>query len=163
MRRVLGTPIGDYLPALGLWLATAAYMTIAYRYEPAVRAFPVGVAWIMLLLLALDLASRTGTRLGATLLRWLNPTADASEAPQPVPAMRQLAPILWLAGFTALLVVVGILAAVPLYVFAALRWRGRISYRSCLIGAAGATLFIWLLFSVVLRLPLYSGLIAWGG
>ncbi len=160
MKRVLGTPVADYLPALGLMVVTIVYLAIAAGYKPLVRAFPAGVAWVMLGLLALDLASRTGTRAGRLLTRWLNPAAAAAPPAQPV--ARQIAAVLWLAGFAALLVLVGILAAVPLYMFAALRWRGKRSMAACLAAAAGATLFVWLMFSELLRLSLYPGLLFGG-
>lgn len=163
MKRILGTPASDYLPASALWLVTALYLQTAYHYSPAVRAFPAGVAWIMLLFLTLDLVSRTKTRLGGLLMRWLNPAAPARpvEAEAPPPA-RQVAAVLWLVLLAALIVLVGILAAVPTYLFAALRWHGGRSYRACALGAAGATLFVWLLFSVVLRIALYPGLLFGG-
>jgi hypothetical protein len=164
MKRVLGTPIGDYLPALGLWFFTALYLDLAYHYKPVVRAFPAGVAWIMLVLLSLDLVSYTKTRAGGALMRWLNPAATArhaeAEAQQPPP--RHVSAVLWLILFATLIVLIGILAAVPIYLFSALRWRGGRSYRACVIGAAGATLFVWLLFSVVLRIVLYPGLLFGG-
>ena len=160
MKRLLGTPAVEYLPALALWLLTALYLQAAYHYKPDVRAFPAGVAWVMLAFLTLDLVSRSQTRLGGALMRWLNPAAPTHpvEAETPAPA-RQVAAVLWLVAFVALMVLVGILAAVPAYLFAALRWHGRRSYRACALGAAGATLFVWLLFSVVLRIALYPGLL----
>jgi hypothetical protein len=160
VRRFLGTPVADYLPALGLVVVTIVYLAIAAGYKPLVRAFPAGVAWIMLGLLALDLASRTGTRAGRALTRWLNPAA--ADAPPAQPLSRQIAAALWLAGFATLLVLVGVLVAVPLYMFAALRWRGRRSLAACLTAAAGATLFVWLMFAELLRLSLYPGLLFGG-
>ena len=154
MRRVLGAPLAEYLPALGLLLFTAAYLALGYRYPPAVRAFPVGVAWIMILLLVLDLSARTATGPGRVLQRWLNPEAASSP-----PAGNATAAILWLIGFAALLVVAGILTAVPVFVFSSLRWRGKRSLGTCALAAAAATLFIWFMFSVLLRLGLYSGLL----
>jgi hypothetical protein len=155
VRRILGTPAGAYLPALGLWLLTAIYLDMSYGYKPLVREFPAGVAWVMIILLTLDLASRTQTRLGRTLTRWLNPAADA---PQPDrAAAREVSAILWIAGFTALLMLAGILCAVPLFIFATMRFRARRPYGTSLLAAAGATLVIWLLFEQLLRLSLYSG------
>jgi hypothetical protein len=164
MRRILGTPVIDYLPALGLLIVTALYLAAAYGYKPTVRAFPAGVAWIMVVLLALDLASRTDTGAGRALAGWLNPASSrhAAEAESAYPLARQVAAVLWVAAFAAMLVLLGILCAVPLYVFAALRFRGERRYRTCVLGAAGATVFIWLLFSVLLRLSLYPGLVFGG-
>jgi hypothetical protein len=160
VRRVLGTEVGEYLPALGLLLLTLGYLWIGHGYKPAVRAFPVGVAWVMVGLLALDLISRSATRPGRALLRWLNPAAGADQ--QPRPAARQVAAVLWVAGFAALLMLVGILDAVPLFVFASLRFRARRGWGACVLGAAGATFFVWVLFSVLLRLSLYPGLLFGG-
>jgi len=163
MRRVLGTSFALYAPALGLLLVTLIYLAVAYRYKPDLRAFPAGVAWIMVVLLGLDLVSRTGTRIGAALTRWLNPGSVHLGAPaETQPRARQVSAVLWLVAFAALLVLVGILAAVPIYLFAALSWRGRRSYRACALGAAGATLFVWLLFAVVMRVALYPGLLFGG-
>jgi hypothetical protein len=159
-RRVFGVPIADYLPAGALAVFTLAYLALAYTYKPVVRAFPAGVGWAMMALLALDLASRSDTRLGRALMRGLNPAAVS-----PPPAQRrtrQAASVLWVASFAALMLAIGILGAIPVYVFAATRWQGRRSYRACLAIAAGATFFVWLLFSVVLRIGLYPGLLFGG-
>ncbi len=157
---LLGSPLRQYLPALGLLAATAAYLWIGYGYKPEVRAFPVGVGWVMMALLALDLAARTGTRPGRALRRWLNPAADTDRTV--LPLGRQLAAVLWVAGFAALLLLVGVLAAVPIFVFGSLRQRARRGLAACLGAAAGATLFVWVLFSVLLRLALYPGLLFGG-
>lgn len=164
MRRVLGTPLGAYLPAFLLLVLTSAYLAIAYRYKPDSRAMPVAVAWAMIALLGVDLAARTRTRPGERLIRWLNPAADPEKAARQksYPARKQIAAMLWILGFAAALVLMGVLYAVPLYVFAAMRLRGRRSYRVCLAGAGGATLAIWLLFSVLLRLELFPGLLFGG-
>lgn len=158
MRRLLGTPVGDYLPAAGLFCATVLYLVLAYRMKPIVRAFPAGVAWAMLGLIALDLIARTGTPAGAALTRALNPAADG---PPPLPWRRQAASVLWLAGFAALLVLAGIIVAVPIYLFAALRLRGRRPILACALGAAGATLFLVALFWL-LRIAPYPGLLFGG-
>lgn len=164
MKRVLGTPLGEYLPAALLLVLTCAYLAIAYRYKPDSRAMPVAVAWAMIALVGLDLAARTRTWTGERLIRWLNPAADAAQASRhkDYPAGKQLAAMLWILGFAAALVLVGVLYAVPLYVFASMRLRGGRSSLVCLAAAGGATLVIWLLFSVLLRLELFPGLLFGG-
>lgn len=165
MKRVLGAPAIEYLPAAALLAITAGYLALAYGYAPESRLVPAGVAWVMIGLLALDLVARTRTRLGDIMNRWLNAaTASPGTSKEDVapPAGRQIAAVLWVAGFTAALALVGILAAVPLYVFASLRLRGRRAFGVCLAVAAGTALAIWLLFAVVLRIDLYPGLIANG-
>ena len=165
MKRVLGTPLLEYLPAAGLLAVTAAYLVQAYSYAPDSRLVPAGVAWAMIVLVVLDLAARSRTRLGEAVNRWLNSAAMSRGAPDDAkvrPIDRQIAAVLWVAGFTLALVLVGILAAVPLYVFASLRLRGRRPAGLCVALGTGTGLLIWLLFAVVLRIDLYPGLLATG-
>jgi hypothetical protein len=158
VKRILGAAFSDCLPAIGLLVITSLYLYLSYGYPAKARAFPAMVAWVMLALLVLDLVSRTETRLGSAVMRALNPAQARSggEAPS---AGRQVSAILWIAGFTVGIVLIGILGAVPLYVFAAIRFRGGRGYLTALAAAVGATLFIYLLFGVVLRLSLYPGIL----
>jgi len=161
VKQVLGTPVSDYLPASGLLVLTILYLATAYTYPPDARAVPAGVAWVMLVLVILDLVSRTRTAVGTVLMHWLNPAGDADKMLEHkrYPALKQIGAVLWVAGFAAAMVLIGILYAVPLYVFSSLYLRGR---RSLLLAAgvsAGATAMIWLLFVAVLGLELYPGVL----
>jgi hypothetical protein len=134
-----------YLPAAGLAIFTSIFLAAAYGYPSQARAFPVAVGWVTLLLVALDIVSRT---------KPLKPGAATEDSR---PLGRQFGAVVWLAAFALMLVLIGILYAVPLYVFASLRFRGRRSWLTSLWIAAVATSAIWLLFAVVLRLELYPG------
>jgi hypothetical protein len=159
MRRLLAKALADITPALGLLMITVAYLMVAYQYSPASRAFPVMVAWLMIVLLALDLVSRTPTKFGRTVTRWLNP-ASAAET---IHINRQdLIAILWVACFVTALVLIGVRYAVLLFVFASVRWRGKRSYALSLVLAVSTTLFIWLLFTRLLRIELYPGVLLGG-
>jgi hypothetical protein len=159
VKRVLGTPLVEYVPALVMVAVTMAYLVTAYTYAPQARLFPVPVGWLMLLLLGLDLASRTKTPLGETLTRWLNPAAEHEEAEPRFPLLRQLSAILWVAFFTAALVLVGIMYAVPLYVFGSMRFHGKKSYFTSLVTAVAVTAFTWVLFAFALQVELYPGML----
>lgn len=143
-----------YLPTALMAIFTTAFLTTAYSYPSQARAFPVAVAWATLFLVALDVVSRTDTRAGEAVSRHLNSGAAAEQSR---PLGGQFAAVIWLSVFASALVLIGILYAVPLYVFASLRFRGRRSWIACLWIAAIATGGIWLLFAVVLRLELYPG------
>jgi hypothetical protein len=164
VKTVLGTPVTEYLPAFGLLLLTIVYLITAYTYDADARAVPAGIAWVMLVLSTLDLVSRTRTGFGATLMHWLNPAGDADklEGHKRYPLLKQINAILWIAGFAAAMVLIGILYAVPLYVFGALYFRGGRPLLLCVLVSAGATSMIWLLFAVVLRLELYPGVLFGG-
>lgn len=125
-----------YLPAAGLAIFTAIFLATAYTYPSQARTFPVAVAWVTLFLLALDV-----------------------KASRAIAAQNgQFVAVIWLAVFALMLVLIGILYAVPLYIFASLRFRGSRSWITSLWIAAVVTGGIWLLFAVVLRLDLYPGL-----
>jgi hypothetical protein len=159
VKRVLGTPVVEYLPALALVAITIGYLAIAYTYSEQARLFPVPVGWLMLALLALDLVSRTKTPAGETLMRWLNPAAEREGSQARFPLLRQLGALLWVAFFTAALVLIGIMYAVPLYVFGSMRFYGRKSYLTSLVTAACLTAFTWLLFAFALQIELYPGVL----
>ena len=114
MKRVLGTPIVEYLPALAMVAITIAYLSIAYTYSEQSRLFPVPVGWLMLLLLVLDLVSRTKTPTGEMLTRLLNPAAATEGEEERFPVLRQLSAMFWVVFFTAALVLIGVMYAVPL-------------------------------------------------
>jgi hypothetical protein len=161
MKPILGTPLAQYAPPLVLLVITVIYLVTGYEYSAEARAFPVTVAWVMLVLVGLDLASRTKTPFGEKLVRTLNPAA----APEKVehlprfPLLKQLSAIGWVVGFVALMVLIGILYAVPVYVFASMYFRGKRALWLCAGVAGAATLFIWFLFERVLMLELYRGIL----
>jgi hypothetical protein len=164
VKRFLGTPVTDYMPALGLLALTGVYLATAYNYSPDARAVPAGVAWVMLVLVTVDLVSRTQTGIGTALMHWLNPAGDAANQRdvKRYPVLRQIAAVAWVAGFAAALVLIGILYAVPLYVFLSLFFQGRRPLPVCIGVSAAATAMIYLLFAVVLRLDLYPGILFGG-
>jgi hypothetical protein len=163
--RVLGTAVIDYVPALAAAAAAGAYLTAAYGYSPDARAAPLLIGWVVMALAALDVASRTQTALGKALTRWLNPVAArprAGHGHAAYPATRQIVAIAWIAGFVVAFALIGALYAIPLYVVAATRWRGGRPWLVCAISAACTLAGIWLLFSRLLRLELYPGLLFGG-
>jgi hypothetical protein len=157
VKRVLGTPVVEYVPALALIAVSIGYLAVAYTYSEQARLFPVPVGWLMLALLTLDLVSRTKTPPGFTLTRWLNPAAEAEGPEGRFPVMRQFSAIVWVGIFTIALVLIGIMYAVPLYVFGSMRFHGRKSYLTSLVAAACVTAFTWLLFAFALQVELYPG------
>jgi tripartite tricarboxylate transporter TctB family protein len=165
VQRVFGTPVTEYLPAFVLLILTSVYVGTAYQYAPDSRIMPLLVGWCMLALLALDLASRTATTVGQSLTRWLNPSSDRASHAQPATYSlgRQLIAVVWLAGLAALLLSIGVLYAVPLYLFAAIRLRGRRSLLTSVTVAGAMTVIVWLLFTALLHLQLYPGLLFGGG
>lgn len=161
MKRLFGTPLADYLPALGLFTIAVAYLATAYSYMPQARAFPAAVAWATIVIVVVDFVSRTQTPAGQTLTRLFNPSALPHQADhrQQYPAMKQALAVLSVFGFVLLIVLVGFVYAVPVYVFASMYLRGRRPLLLCFIVSAAVTIFIWALFEQFLKIELYPGML----
>jgi hypothetical protein len=165
MARVFGTELSDYAPAAAAAAVAAVYLGAAYQYSPDARATPLLIGWTVVALAGLDIASRTQTRVGRTLAGWLNPATTRPRhgaGPAEYPIGKQIMAIVWIAGFLAGFALIGATYAIPLYVFAATRWRGGRPYWVCLVSAAATLGGIWFLFGWLLRLELYPGLLFGG-
>ena len=161
--RVFGTPLIDYAPALAAAATASLYLAAAYGYSSDARAAPLLIGWSVIVLAALDFASRTQTAVGAALTRWLNPVGtDRREGHAAYSVTRQITAIAWIAGFVAAFALIGALYAIPLYVFAATRWRGGRPWLACALSAAVTLAGVWLLFAKLLRLELYPGVLFGG-
>ena len=160
MKKYFGSPLIEYLPALGFLAFTIIYLGLTYSYEDDARAFPSGVAWVMLVLTLLDLVSRSKTNMGVLILRLLNPAGQEEDPARgiKVPAAKQIIAILWIFGFAVLLFVTGILPAVPIYAFVSMRFRSKLSFMLSASVATLITLAIYLLFGLALRINFYQGI-----
>jgi hypothetical protein len=145
----------EYVPPVASLLAAIAVLAAASHYPAQARAFPDAVAWLLTILATLDLLSVNGTSAGNRIRGLLNPSVAALEGE--AQAATQVRAILWLALFTVMLVLIGILYAVPLYMLASMRLRGNRSWLISLAVAGATTAFIWFLFAGILRLELYPG------
>ncbi len=165
MARAFGTELSEYLPAAGAAAVAAVYLGAAYQYSPEARAAPLLIGWSVIVLAALDIVSRTQTPIGRALLGFLNPVTNRprhGHGAAPQPAGKQIMAIVWIAGFVAAFALIGAALAIPLYVFAATRWRGGRPFAVCLLSAAVTLAGIWFLFAWLLRLELYPGLLFGG-
>jgi hypothetical protein len=78
------------------------------------------------------------------------------------PLLKQVGAVAWVAAFAAAMLLIGILYAVPFYVFASLYFRGGRPLIVAVAVSAGATAMIWTLFVAVLGLQLYPGMLFGG-
>ena len=161
MKTLWGRSRVAYLPSLVLWLATIVYLTTAWSYNADARLFPLLIGAVLFVLLPLDILSIADTPFGARLRGLLNPGAalpnsDESDAQ---PMRRQAVALAFVFGFAGLLIVIGVLAAIPLYVVASVKFLGRRSWWLSLATGAILGLFTYLLFVVALGIELYPGVL----
>ena len=156
--RLFGTRVVEYAPSLGLLAVSIAYLATASGYEGTAGEMPVAVGWIMIVLLLLDLISRTETRAGHKILHVLNPAAEKKREDHP-PFARQFSAVVWPILFAASLIVIGVLPSVLLYVFGFVRFHGHRPMLASIAMAVGVTAFTWVLFAFALRVDLYDGIL----
>ncbi|HLZ68248.1 MAG TPA: tripartite tricarboxylate transporter TctB family protein [Aliidongia sp.] len=158
-RGVSARPGGYALPLVLLALAVG-FTVMAQRFGAASRAMPQLVGGTMAIFCLMDAVSRSDTELGRRLLQWANPAVPvASAAP---PRHLQWVALVALAALVAMMVFVGVVPAVVAFGLFALRYRAG---RSWIVAAAlggSVALAIWLLFGLLLGLPLFPGLLFGG-
>lgn len=164
MKRLFGTSLVAYVPPAVLWLVALAFIIIGRGYEPQSRMMPILIGRAMLVLAALDLASRARTRWGRALLDWLNPAAAVPDEAAPGKATfpAELGYVLWIAIFVAALVWLGAFVATPLFLLASLTLVGRRSLVESVVVTLVVCGFVWILFTLVLQLSLFPGLLFGG-
>ncbi len=151
-------------PPVLLFAVAVGFTALTGQFSPAARAVPRLVGLVVLLLCALDLLSRLDAPIGRALAGWLNP-AGLTEPHQGVDRAlmaRQMAATGATIGFVAAFVLLGVLPAVALFGVLALRFGGRLGWRTGLATSAAMTGLVWLLFGRVLGLALFPGLLFGG-
>ena len=152
-----------YLQPACLLLLALGFLAGAYGFPPESRFVPVLIGWAMSAFCIADVASRSPGPVGRALTRWLDPAALRTAAEErPHPRSRQAIAVGGSAGFVAVLLLAGVLVAVPLFIAVAIRWGAGRGWLASLVAAAAVTLLIWTLFVQLLQLELFPGLLFGG-
>ena len=147
--------------ALYFSFALAAFFVFflheTYEYRGSVRAFPLMVGWIGIVLTGIEIIAVTETRAGRIFgaIFGARP-AEITAGERPVG--RELACIAAITAAGPLVWILGFLGAAPVFVFLWMwRWGGK-PVRFAFYAAIAVTVFIWLLFEFALSYELYRGL-----
>jgi len=159
--------VQNFAPPLVFLAVTLVFIIAAYGYPPASREVPLLVGYVLLVLIALDILSRTSTSTGELVRRYLNPAsglpgvpkAEGEEGESHPSGHKELLAVAWVAAFTAGVMTIGILPSVPAYVASYMIVEGRKSVKFSILIAASIALFLWLSFEMILSIPLYRGLL----
>ena len=147
-----------YVSLLILALAVT-FLVLSYELNGKGQMVPVLVGWIGVLLCTLDVIAHTGTGFGRRVAMVLSGTAHL-EAEEARPALKaETIAIAWMIGATVLVVLFGFLIAVPVYVFVYMVAHGRKKIVQSGLTALITTLFIWIVFEVLMEYEVYRGLL----
>lgn len=164
MPRIFSAPLSAYLPPAILWLMAVGFLLGAETFELQSRMMPLLIGRAMLVLATLDLASRARTHWGHALLKWLNPAALREQEPADHPSdyRTELACILWIVAFAVGLIWLGVFVATPLFLLASLKLGGKRTVAESIFVTLIVCGFVWTLFTLVLHLHLFPGLLFGG-
>jgi hypothetical protein len=112
-----------------------------------------------ILLCLIDLVAHTDTAIGRRLAAVLSGEVNAPAGIFTHGARREAVAVLWLGGATFLIVVAGLLAGIPVYVFCYMVLHAGRPVRQGVIAALATTGAIWLAFELLLGYQLYRGLL----
>ena len=146
-------------PAVLLWLFAATFVVLTYRLPPNARTMPVLVGWTTLALTSLDIVTRLASPLGTALMRALNPSGLVPHHDETQTIRGLVTGVGLVVMLIGAFILAGVLPAAALVIFGAIMLAYPRQWLSNILIASGATLGIWLLFAVLLRLTLYRGIL----
>ena len=153
------------VPAAVPLALAAVFLVWSYAYDGRAHTVPMLIGWCAVVLTILDIVAQTETAVGKFLNGLLSgrpldssTSADGAETGA-APALVACA---WIAGFVALVGVVGFIAAIPVYTLAFMRLQGRRPWRHAVITAILITAVTWIVFEQLLRYKVFEGVIFGG-
>jgi hypothetical protein len=127
--------------------------------DPRGREFPVLVCGAGIVLCLLDLIAQTETSIGRTMAMVLSGSAHHAASGPDHGLRLQVIAMLWIVAATAVMVLAGFLAGIPLYVLGYSLLHARRNLRQSVIAAIAVTIAIWVGFELLLNYELYPGLL----
>ena len=155
----------DFAAALLTLALGISFLAWAQAYAPKAAVVPQLVAWITIVLSLVDLASSTETAAGRALRRVLaseNAIEWKAEGDREAGRRRIASALGWLLAYLAGVVLIGFLAATPVYILLYMKLHGRRSWLAAAAAASATTLGVWLIFELAFRYPLFPGLLFGG-
>lgn len=148
--------IGLIVAALMLLLA-AAVLSMAYGFEGGSGLFPRFIGWIFVVLAASEFIVQIKALL-AQKQAGFSDDADLRQQSR-TNLIKEMKGLLWLVVLLIGIYLVGIMITLPLYLFSFMRLSGNRSIQQSAIISICSTLFVYLLFVLLLDYKLYPGII----
>jgi len=150
-------PVGGALPSLALAAVAAAFIWVAFRYDPASRALPWIAGGLALALAGIDVAMQ---RRHARALLAAEHTGTSGAQPLAAHALHEeLIAFAWIGAFLPLVVVLGFYSAVLLYVFAYLRLHADKGAAGSAATAVTLTVFLYIVFGRLMGYEIFAGVL----
>ena len=153
--------LSTYVAPVLVLVFTVGFLLLAYTYEGRTRQVPVLVGWILLVLCVLDVIAASATRAGGAVKAFFTGAlvGDGNVEMMGYPIGKVILAMLWPATFVALIVVIGFIAAIPIYVFLFVAIQGRSGIRRAVLTSIITTGCIYVLFEQLLNYEIYQGIL----
>lgn len=154
--------VGSVYPPLLLMALSGFILIWSYQYGPVARFLPVIISTATFFLSILDLVTRIRGRVAGFLRLVLGAGFQDVEMKHSPPLREELVQSTWVVACLAGMLVIGILPAIPLFVFSYMYFQCRQEALPSLVTAIVAVAAIAGLFELLLGYDLYRGLLFGG-
>jgi hypothetical protein len=153
--------LAAYLVPVSILVLAVGFLLSAYGYEGRTRQVPVLIGWILVALCLLDVVAASGTRAGKAVRAFFTGTivGERNDELWDYPVGRVLVAMAWPTAFLVVVVLIGLVAAIPVFVFLFVLIQGRSNVRRALLASAVTTGCIYALFEQVLNYKMYQGVL----
>jgi len=153
--------LSGYIVPVSVLVLSTGFFLAAYGYEGRTRQVPVLVGWTLVVLCLLDVIAASATRAGTTVRAFFAGTTvgERYDEMSHYPVSRVITALLWPTAFVTLVLIIGLVAAIPIYIFLFLLFEGRSRVGRALL-AAGITIgCIYVLFEKFFNYEIYQGIL----
>jgi len=145
-----------FIIAIVILLGAVPVLITAYGYSGGSGIFPRFIGWVFVGLVLLEMVVQL-KRMIMLPPSEQNATGFDSHDLGRAKVEKEIQGFLWICFFLLFLYLGGFLVSIPLYMFAFLRFSARRPFKECLFMATGSTLFVYILFIVLMEYRLYPG------
>ena len=146
-------------PPILLAAFSALMIVWSYDYSETARNVPVIVGWVMLALSLIDMLSRMNLPF-SKFLRDLWGADFRNREMKHNPAMKaELSQALWITGFVAGMLTIGILPSIPAFVVSYIAFQGGRRWIESIVAGGIVFGFVFIVFEVLLNYELYRGVL----
>lgn len=144
------------LVILGL---AVTFLLLCQEIEGKGQTVPVLIGWVAVTLCVLDVIAHIDHPIGHAVATALSGAAHLGAEEERVPLSLETVAVLWMVAATAAIILFGFMVATPAYVFAYMLLHGRKRVLQSGLTALITTLFIWVVFEVLMEYEVYRGIL----
>jgi len=148
-----------FIVAVLILLMAVSVLIIAHGYSGGSGIFPRFIGWVFLGLISLEIGLQLNVLVKRTPQDDIRVDRDDTSGNGRTIVIKEIQGFLWIGFFLFILYLAGFLVSIPVYMFAFLRISAKRTVKECLIMSAGSTIFVYLIFIVLMDYRLYPGVL----